>query len=122
MVATGKGAENGILIKSAAALETAHKADCVVLDKTGTITEGNMRVSDVIAFGAEEANLLRVAAALEAKSEHPLAQAVVLYAKEKGIDTEEAPALRRCLGAVARSYRRKSMLGRKRGLYAGKRR
>lgn len=103
MVATGKGAENGILIKSAAALETAHKADCVVLDKTGTITEGNMRVSDVIAFGAEEANLLRVAAALEAKSEHPLAQAVVLYAKEKGIDTEEAAGFEAVFGRGVRA-------------------
>lgn len=89
MVATGKGAENGILIKSAAALETAHKANCAVLDKTGTITEGNMRVSDIAVFGTGENDLLCTAASLEASSEHPLAQAVVMYAKEKGINIKE---------------------------------
>ncbi len=90
MVATGKGAENGILIKSASALETAHKADCVVLDKTGTITEGHMRISDIHALGISENELVGVAASLEKMSEHPLAQAVVSYAEENDIQVSEA--------------------------------
>lgn len=89
MVATGKGAENGILIKSAAALETAHKADCVVLDKTGTITEGHMRVSDVVSYTADENELIFIAASLEKLSEHPLAQAIMDYANERGIEACE---------------------------------
>lgn len=103
MVATGKGAENGILIKSAAALETAHKASCVVLDKTGTITEGNMRVSDVVSFGVDETTLLQTAASLEALSEHPLAQAVVLYAKEKGVQAARAEAFEAVFGRGVRA-------------------
>ena len=103
MVATGKGAENGILIKSAAALETAHKADCVVLDKTGTITEGNMRVSDVAAFGTDEKTLVQIAASLEAKSEHPLAQAVVQYAKEQAIAPQEAEQFEAVFGRGVRA-------------------
>lgn len=103
MVATGKGAENGILIKSAAALETAHKADCVVLDKTGTITEGNMRVSDVAAFGTDEKTLVQIAASLEAKSEHPLAQAVVQYAKEQVIAPQEAEQFEAVFGRGVRA-------------------
>lgn len=85
MVGTGRGAANGILIKSAEALETACRVDTVVLDKTGTVTAGAPRVTDVrLAAGASEAELLRVAAALERKSEHPLAAAVCAYADEKG--------------------------------------
>lgn len=79
MVGTGRGAVNGILIKSAEALETAHEIKTVVLDKTGTITEGEPRVSDVIA--ADSDALIKIAYALERKSEHPLAQAIVHYSE-----------------------------------------
>ncbi|MBR3785092.1 MAG: cadmium-translocating P-type ATPase [Firmicutes bacterium] len=85
MVGTGKGAENGILIKSGEALETAHHVDTVVLDKTGTITEGAPRVTDVIALGAPEELLLKIACGLEKGSEHPLAEAVLTYGKERGV-------------------------------------
>ena len=82
MVGTGKGAENGILIKSGEALETAHGITAVVLDKTGTITEGKPMVTDVLPQnGMEKAALLILAASLESASEHPLAQAIVAKAK-----------------------------------------
>ncbi|MGN1004233.1 MAG: heavy metal translocating P-type ATPase [Oscillospiraceae bacterium] len=86
MVGTGKGAEHGVLFKSAEALETLHTVDTVVLDKTGTVTEGAPRVTDVVPCGdttAEE--LLCVAAALEKPSEHPLAQAIVAEAEARAI-------------------------------------
>ena len=89
MVGTGRGAANGVLIKSAEALETACSVDYVVLDKTGTVTAGRPRVTDVeLAAGVCEAELVRVAAALERKSEHPLAEAVCAYADEThpGVD------------------------------------
>lgn len=89
MVGTGKGAENGILIKSGQALETAHSIDTVVMDKTGTITEGKPKVTDVKAFGMEEDRLITIAAAMETGSEHPLAEAVCEYAKEKKITPVE---------------------------------
>ncbi len=77
MVGTGKGAENGVLIKSGEALETAHKVNVVVLDKTGTVTQGKPTVTDVTAFkDIDEKRLLSLAAAAESKSEHPLAQAI----------------------------------------------
>ena len=85
MVGTGKGAENGILIKSGEALETAQAVDTVVMDKTGTITEGKPVVTDVLSLTLSEADLLAVAAGLEKMSEHPLAEAVLAYAQEKGI-------------------------------------
>lgn len=85
MVGTGKGAENGILIKSGEALEQAHVIDTVVMDKTGTITEGKPVVTDIIPLGMTADELLPIAAGLESKSEHPLATAVVDYAKDKGI-------------------------------------
>ena len=86
MVGSGKGAKNGILFKTAAALEATGKADFVVLDKTGTITEGKPRVMDLVpAAGVGEEELLCVAAALEAQSEHPLAVAVRREAEERGI-------------------------------------
>lgn len=78
MVATGKGAENGILIKSGEALETAHKIDTVILDKTGTITEGKPAVTDIIG----SVDVLKYAASVEKLSEHPLAQAVINAADE----------------------------------------
>ena len=77
MVGTGKGAENGILIKSAEALEIAHHVQTVVMDKTGTITEGKPRVTDLVADGIDEKEMLRIAASAEKGSEHPLADAIV---------------------------------------------
>ena len=86
MVGTGKGAENGILIKSAESLEIAHQIDTVVLDKTGTITEGKPKVTDCVVVEGESLEaFLEKAASLEHSSEHPLAEAIVGYAKEKGI-------------------------------------
>lgn len=86
MVGTGVGASNGILIKSAEALETAHTIDTVVLDKTGTITEGRPVVTDVVAMnGMSKEELLLIAASIEKPSEHPLADAVVKKAEELGI-------------------------------------
>ncbi|MDD3193483.1 MAG: heavy metal translocating P-type ATPase [Oscillospiraceae bacterium] len=86
MVGTGKGAENGILIKSAEALETAHLVDTVVLDKTGTITEGHPTVTGLYpASGVAKERLLQIAASLESLSEHPLAEAIVQSAKNEGL-------------------------------------
>ena len=95
MVGTGKGAENGILIKSGEALETAHAIDTVVVDKTGTLTEGKPFVTDVITCGVDEKTLLEVAATLESKSEHPLAEAVTNYAADKisHVDTKNFQAV-----------------------------
>jgi Cu+-exporting ATPase len=94
MVGTGKGAENGILIKGASSLELAHKIQTIVLDKTGTLTEGKPTVTDfVTVYGTANSNeikLLGLAAAVERNSEHPLAEAVVRYAKEQEVNL--APA------------------------------
>ena len=85
MVGTGKGAEQGILVRSAQALEIARTVDTVVLDKTGTVTKGKPQVTQVIpAPGVAEEELLQLAAALERPSEHPLAEAVLVYTGEKG--------------------------------------
>lgn len=94
MVGTGKGAEYGILVKSAESLEIAHKIDTVVLDKTGTLTAGQPIVTDVLpAPGILRNPFLRAAASIEALSEHPLAEAIVQYAKEKEISLKEAKNL-----------------------------
>ena len=90
MVGTGKGAEAGILIRSAEALERAHKIQVVVLDKTGTLTIGRPSVTDIIALGTSEDELLRLAATAERGSEHPLGEAVVAGARERGLQLEEA--------------------------------
>lgn len=83
MVGTGKGAENGILIKSAESLELAHKVCTVVLDKTGTITEGKPSITDIVTFGSmTKIDLLTLAASLEKNSEHPLARAILEYAED----------------------------------------
>lgn len=82
MVGTGRGAKQGILIKSAAALETAHKVDTVILDKTGTVTAGKPIVTDILPVSAEKDELLAAAAALESLSEHPLGQAIIAAAAE----------------------------------------
>lgn len=94
MVGTGKGAEYGILVKSAESLEIAHKIDTVVLDKTGTLTEGHPVVTDVLPTpGVLKNPFLRAAASIETLSEHPLAEAVMNYAKEKGIVPQKAENL-----------------------------
>ena len=85
MVGTGKGAENGILIKSGEALEIAHNVNTVVLDKTGTITQGRPAVTDVVAINMDSQQFVSIAAALESKSEHPLAMAIMEYAAENDI-------------------------------------
>lgn len=82
MVGTGRGAKQGILIKSATALETAHKVDTVILDKTGTVTAGKPVVTDVLPVSAGKDELLATAAALESLSEHPLGQAIIAAAAE----------------------------------------
>jgi Cu+-exporting ATPase len=90
MVGTGKGAEYGILIKGGEALEMAHKIDTVVFDKTGTITEGKPKLTDVISSGdIGNDEILRLAASAELHSEHPLGDAIVKGAKEKGIKLAE---------------------------------
>ena len=89
MVGMGKGAQEGILIKSAESLEIAHSIDTVVLDKTGTITEGKPKVKDIIPFGIAHDELVLIGASAEKYSEHPLAEAVLEYAKEKGIEPKE---------------------------------
>lgn len=92
MVGTGKGAENGILIKSGDALETAHQIDTVVLDKTGTITQGKPVVTDIICAAgknADKTQLLQIAGSLEKGSEHPLAEAIVNYCVTNNISLEK---------------------------------
>ena len=91
MVGTGRGAKQGILIKSAKALETAHKVDTVILDKTGTVTEGKPVVTDILpASGIEATELLSIAATLESLSEHPLGQAVVQAAEPQQLSASPA--------------------------------
>ncbi len=97
MVGTGKGAENGVLIRSGEALETAHKINAIILDKTGTLTEGKPVVTDVLSIpGFEERELLNLAASAERGSEHPLGEAIVNAAREKGLklhDTSDFSAI-----------------------------
>lgn len=91
MVGIGKGAENGILIKSGDALETAHRIDTVVLDKTGTVTKGEPALTDVVAFnGFDEGEVLSLAAAAESGSEHPLGEAIVTGARTRNLEVAEA--------------------------------
>ena len=90
MVGNGVGAKNGIMFKTAVSLEEAGKVEIVALDKTGTITSGKPKVTDMIpAEGISQEELLRLAYALESRSEHPLARAIVDYAKEKGVQASE---------------------------------
>ncbi len=94
MVGTGKGAENGILIKGAESLELAHKIQTIVLDKTGTITQGKPTVTEYVSVHGtahgNELKLLRLAASVERNSEHPLAEAVVRYAQSQEVKLGEA--------------------------------
>ncbi len=90
MVGTGRGAEMGVLIKGGETLETAHKLTTIVLDKTGTLTRGEMSCTDVVpADGVTAEELVRTAASVERNSEHPVAQAVVAKARELGLDLRE---------------------------------
>jgi Cu+-exporting ATPase len=90
MVGTGKGAENGILIRNAEALEMAHKLNAIILDKTGTISTGQTKVTDIIAEnGMKKDELLKISASLEKGSEHPLGEAIVRAAEEKNIKLEK---------------------------------
>lgn len=94
MVGTGRGASMGVLFKNAQALENLHKVDTVVLDKTGTLTVGKPAVTDILPCSTDETNLLRIAASLEAKSEHPFAKAIL--EKTQGItifDTQDFQTL-----------------------------
>lgn len=85
MVGTGKGAENGILIKSGEALEIAHAIDTIVMDKTGTITEGKPQITDICPVKISSQELLSLAAGMEQGSEHPLAEAIISYSKHHGV-------------------------------------
>ena len=98
MVGTGKGAENGILIKSGEALQTAHEVNTVVVDKTGTLTEGKPFVTDIITFDVDADELVKIAAGLESKSEHPLAKAVTNYAAEKNLTPLEVKNFKAIFG------------------------
>src|SRR3989338_1872382 len=90
MVGTGIGAKNGILIKGGEALESAHKADVIVLDKTGTLTKGKPEVTDVVEFGISQKALIGFAASVEKGSEHPLAEAIIEEAKKRKITLKKA--------------------------------
>jgi P-type Cu+ transporter len=99
MVATGKGAEHGVLIRSAEALETAHKLNAIVLDKTGTITMGKPALTDIVPVGSTaEDELLRLVGSAERSSEHPLGQAIVRGAEDRGVDLVEPRDFRSVTG------------------------
>ncbi|WP_346958351.1 copper-translocating P-type ATPase [uncultured Arthrobacter sp.] len=98
MVGTGLGAKRGILFKNATALEMSARIDAVVMDKTGTLTQGKPEVTDFIAVGIDETELLALVAAVERESEHPLAAAVVNYAVNKGVPTLDAAEFRNVPG------------------------
>jgi len=104
MVGTGKGAENGILVKSAEALEIAHHVQTVVMDKTGTITEGKPRVTDLVSDGIDELEMLRIAASAEKGSEHPLADAIVEEAKQLNLDLYDAENFEAIPGQGLKAY------------------
>jgi Cu+-exporting ATPase len=108
MVGTGKGAENGILIKGAESLEMAHKLRAIVLDKTGTITQGKPTVTDFVTVNGiannNELNLLRLAASVERNSEHPLAEAVIRYAQSQRVQLNDAREFEAIAGSGVRGY------------------
>lgn len=108
MVGTGKGAENGILIKGAESLELAHQLQTIVLDKTGTITQGKPTVTDFVTVkgtaNGNEINLLSWAASIERNSEHPLAEAVVHYAQSQGAELFDAQGFEAIAGSGVEGY------------------
>lgn len=118
MVGTGKGAENGILFKSSEALERAHKLTAVVLDKTGTLTKGRPGVTDVVPLAGEPADLLRLAAAVERGSEHPLGVAIVEEAERRKLRLPEPAAFESLPGFGVRAMvdDRKVAVGKRRFL------
>ncbi|MCC0655066.1 MULTISPECIES: heavy metal translocating P-type ATPase [unclassified Clostridioides] len=99
MVGTGKGAENGILIKGGEALESAHKVNTVIFDKTGTITEGKPKVTDIVLNNVKEEYLIKIASSAEKGSEHPLGEAIVRYGEEKNIQIEKVDNFKAIPGA-----------------------
>jgi P-type Cu2+ transporter len=103
MVGTGLGAKRGVLFKNATALETSAHIDTVVMDKTGTLTKGEPEVTDVVADGLNEDQLLALAAAVERESEHPLAQAIARHADEAGAAKVSATAFRNIPGHGAQA-------------------
>jgi Cu+-exporting ATPase len=98
MVGTGRGAEMGILVRGAEALETARGLDTVVLDKTGTLTRGEPRVTDVVAAHGDADALLALAAAAESRSEHPLGEAIVRHARERRVEPAPAEGFQAAVG------------------------
>ena len=98
MVGTGRGAHAGVLIRNAEALETMERVDTLVIDKTGTLTEGKPKLLSLIALGSDERGLLEMAAAVEKASEHPLAAAIVAGARERGVDDAQASDFRSLTG------------------------
>lgn len=98
MVGTGKGAELGVLFKNGTALEETHKIQTVVFDKTGTITEGKPKVTDIINYGIEEDELLAIAASSEKGSEHPLGEAIVLEAENRKVKFRELESFKAISG------------------------
>ncbi|MCC0695093.1 heavy metal translocating P-type ATPase [Clostridioides sp. ES-S-0048-02] len=99
MVGTGKGAENGILIKGGEALESAHEVNTVIFDKTGTITEGKPKVTDIVLNNVKEEYLIKIASSAEKGSEHPLGEAIVRYGEEKNIQIEKVDNFKAIPGA-----------------------
>jgi Cu2+-exporting ATPase len=116
MVGTGLGAQRGVLFKNALALETSARIEAVVMDKTGTLTKGKPEVTEVLADGLPEGDLLRLAAAVERSSEHPLAEAVVRRADGAGVASLEAQEFENVPGhgAVARVDGRRVAIGNRR--------
>jgi Cu+-exporting ATPase len=112
MVGTGKGAQNGILIKNAASLERAYRIDAIVFDKTGTLTEGKPVVTDVLALGGvSQAEVLQLAASAEKGSEHPVGQAIVAAAREEGWEPPDAESFQALSGrGVLATVRGKEVL------------
>jgi P-type Cu+ transporter len=108
MVGTGKGAENGILIKGAESLELAHKLQTIVLDKTGTITQGKPTVTDYATVNGtangNELKLLQLAASVERNSEHPLAEAIVQYAQSQGVELANVQQFEAIAGSGVQGY------------------
>ncbi len=113
MVGSGKGAENGILFKNAEALQILHTATAIVFDKTGTLTKGKPEVTDVVALGGKEADVLKTAAAVERHSEHPLASAIVSRAKALKLKFGEAKKFTSVTGkgVIAHLAGKKVLLG-----------
>ncbi|WP_026100457.1 heavy metal translocating P-type ATPase [Fortiea contorta] len=108
MVGTGKGAENGILIKGAESLELAHRIQTIVLDKTGTLTQGKPTVTDFVTVNgtanSNELKLLQLAASVERNSEHPLAEAVVRYAQSQQVELIEAQKFEAIAGSGVQGF------------------